>query len=309
MIKFTFQLSSSSINWCILVALGFIWGGSFLGVEISLTGFGPITIAASRVSMAAIVLLGYTYLFGDGLPKFTTSKEKRIWLHCFGMAIFTNAIPFSLLSWGQQLVTSGFAGISMAVVPLFVLPLSHFLVPGEYMSKLKVIGFVFGFSGVVLLVGGERVFYGQASTPNILAAQIACVIASCCYAIGTIITRLCPPVSAVSYAACGLTIGALVLLPLALLVEGLPQTANLFAVSSLLYLALFPTAIATILLTVLVRRAGPPFLSMVNYQVPIWAVLIGFIILGEALPNHFVIALMIILAGLFISQWRKNLRT
>ena len=72
------------------------------------------------------------------------------------------------------------------------------------------------------------------------------------------------------------------------------------------YLALFPTAVATILLTIVVRRAGPPFLSLVNYQVPVWAVIIGATVLGEALPGHFLMALGIILSGLFISQWRRR---
>ena len=117
-----------------LAALGFIWGGSFLGVEIGLTGFGPVTVAAGRVACAALILLAYAFLFGHGLPRIKTKTDKRIWMHCFGMALFTNALPFSLLSWGQQTVTSGFAGISMAVVPLFVLPLSHFLVCLLYTS-------------------------------------------------------------------------------------------------------------------------------------------------------------------------------
>ena len=287
-----------------LAALGFIWGGSFLGVEIGLTGFGPITVAAGRVALAALILLAYAYLFGNGLPGIKTKTDKRIWLHCFGMALFTNALPFSLLSWGQQTVTSGFAGISMAVVPLFVLPLSHFLVPGESLSRVKIIGFLFGFAGVALLVGGDKIFTGQPQTPMLLMAQFACVAASCCYAIGSIITRLCPPVSTVSYAACGLMLGGLMLVPLAIFIEGLPQSPDIMAVAGVGYLAMFPTAVATILLTIVVRRAGPPFLSLVNYQVPIWAVIIGATILGEALPGHFLMALGVILGGLFISQWR-----
>jgi drug/metabolite transporter (DMT)-like permease len=119
--------SGMVINWLILITLGVIWGASFLGVELALTGFGPITLAAGRVSAAALILLVITLVYGDGLPRFQTATDRRIWLHSLGMALFTNAIPFCLLSWGQQVVTSGFAGISMAVVPLFVLPLSHFL--------------------------------------------------------------------------------------------------------------------------------------------------------------------------------------
>ena len=289
-----------------LAALGFIWGGSFLGVEIGLTGFGPVTVAAGRVACAALILLAYAFLFGHGLPRIKTKTDKRIWMHCFGMALFTNALPFSLLSWGQQTVTSGFAGISMAVVPLFVLPLSHFLVPGESLSRVKIIGFLFGFAGVVLLVGGDKIFAGQAQTPMLLMAQFACVAASCCYAIGSIITRLCPPVSTVSYAACGLMLGGLMLVPLAIFIEGVPQAPGIMAIAGVGYLALFPTAVATILLTIVVRRAGPPFLSLVNYQVPVWAVIIGATVLGEALPGHFLMALGIILGGLFISQWRRR---
>jgi len=289
-----------------LAALGFIWGGSFLGVEIGLTGFGPITVAAGRVAVAALILLAYAYLFGSGLPQIKTKTDKRIWLHCFGMALFTNALPFSLLSWGQQAVTSGFAGISMAVVPLFVLPLSHFLVPGEILSRAKIIGFLFGFAGVVLLVGGDKIFAGQPQTPMLLMAQLACVAASCCYAIGSIITRLCPPVSTVSYAACGLMLGGFMLVPMAIWIEGMPQMPGIMAIFGVGYLAVFPTAVATILLTIVVRRAGPPFLSLVNYQVPVWAVIIGATVLGEALPGHFLMALGIILGGLFISQWRRR---
>ncbi|MDA0332818.1 MAG: DMT family transporter [Proteobacteria bacterium] len=297
---------ASSMDWIMLAALGFIWGGSFLGVEIGLTGFGPITVAAGRVAVAALILLAYAYLFGSGLPQIKTKTDKRIWLHCFGMALFTNALPFSLLSWGQQAVTSGFAGISMAVVPLFVLPLSHFLVPGEILSRAKIIGFLFGFAGVVLLVGGDKIFAGQPQTPMLLMAQLACVAASCCYAIGSIITRLCPPVSTVSYAACGLMLGGFMLVPMAIWIEGMPQMPGIMAIFGVGYLAVFPTAVATILLTIVVRRAGPPFLSLVNYQVPVWAVIIGATVLGEALPGHFLIALGIILGGLFISQWRRR---
>ncbi|MGA1187661.1 MAG: DMT family transporter [Candidatus Puniceispirillaceae bacterium] len=297
---------ASSMDWIMLAALGFIWGGSFLGVEIGLTGFGPITVAAGRVAVAALILLAYAYLFGSGLPRIKTKTDKRVWLHCFGMALFTNALPFSLLSWGQQTVTSGFAGISMAVVPLFVLPLSHFLVPGEILSRAKIIGFLFGFAGVVLLVGGDKIFAGQPQTPMLLMAQLACVAASCCYAIGSIITRLCPPVSTVSYAACGLMLGGFMLVPMAIWIEGMPQMPGIMAIFGVGYLAVFPTAVATILLTIVVRRAGPPFLSLVNYQVPVWAVIIGATVLGEALPGHFLMALGIILGGLFISQWRRR---
>ena len=291
------------LDWGLLALLGLIWGAAFLCVEMALDSVPPLWVAAGRISLAAMLLVGVAYLTGQRLPGFDTATQRRIWLHCLGMGLFTNAIPFSLLSWGQQLVTSSFAGITMAVVPLFVLPLSHFLIPGERLSAARVIGFLTGFAGVVLLVGGDRLFSSAAGSGGmILVAQMACVAASCCYACGSIITRLCPPVGTLSFAAAGLVCASLAVLPLAFITHGVPTSASTVSLTGVMFLALLPTGLATILLTIMIRRAGPPFLSLVNYQVPLWAVLIGVSILGEALPGHFVMALATILIGLAISQ-------
>ena len=293
-----------TLDWGLLALLGLIWGGSFLGVELALDSLPPLWVAAGRITLAAMLLIGTAHLMGERFPGFRTATQRRIWLHCLGMGLFTNAIPFSLLSWGQQFVTSSFAGITMAVVPLFVLPLSHFLVPGERLGPARVIGFLTGFGGVVLLVGGDRLFApvtgGDGTT--MLTAQLACVAASCCYACGSIITRLCPPVSTLTFAAAGLLCASLAILPLALFVHGGPTAISATSLTGVLFLALLPTGLATILLTIIIRRAGPPFLSLVNYQVPVWAVLIGISILGESLPGHFMMALVTILVGLAISQ-------
>ena len=296
------------LDWGLLALLGLIWGAAFLGVELALDSLPPLWVAAARISMAAALLVSVNHLMGARLPGLRTPTQRRIWLHCLGMGLFTNAIPFSLLSWGQQIVTSSFAGITMAVVPLFVLPLSHFLIPGERLSRPRVIGFLIGFGGVVLLVGGDRLFTpasragGGDGEAMMMLAQLACVAASCCYACGSIITRLCPPVGTLTFAAAGLLCASLTILPLALLVHGFPVAVSTVSWGGVLFLALLPTGLATILLTTIIRRVGPPFLSLVNYQVPIWAVLIGVSLLGEALPGHFVIALVTILVGLAISQ-------
>ncbi|MGB1355748.1 MAG: EamA family transporter, partial [Candidatus Puniceispirillaceae bacterium] len=105
-----------------------------------------------------------------------------------------------------------------------------------------------------------------------------------------------------TFAAAGLLCASLAILPLALFVHGVPTAISATSLTGVLFLALLPTGLATILLTIIIRRAGPPFLSLVNYQVPVWAVLIGISILGESLPGHFMMALVTILVGLAISQ-------
>ena len=294
----------AALDWGLLALLGVVWGGAFLGVELALDSLAPIWVATGRIALAAALLLGIALIAGDGLPGFATRTDRRVWLHCFGMGMFTNAIPFSLLAWGQQYVTSSFAGITMAVVPLLVLPMSHFLIPGEQLTRRRVAGFAIGFAGVVLLIAGEQVASGRLDLTGeaMLPAQLACVLASCCYACGSIVTRLCPPVSTVSFAAAGLVCATVVLVPLALLTAGLPDAVTPTSLWGVLYLALLPTGAATILLTVIIRRAGPPFLSQVNYQVPVWAVLIGAVVLAETIPGHFITALLVILAGLAVAQ-------
>lgn len=295
----------SLLNWTFLIILGIIWGGSFMGSKLALTGFGPMTVSALRLVIATVILVSFAYIFRNGLPKWKTPTDKRIWLHILGMGLFTNAIPFTLLNWGQLRVSSGFAGITMAVVPLLILPLAHFLIQGDQMSRRKVIGFVIGFAGVVILVGPNN-FLGVSGDPLEPYARIACVGAACCYAIGSIITRLCPPVGLLSYSAAGLLLGTLGMVPVALFFEGIPTFSNPQAVMGVLYLGLLPTALATILLVYVINSAGPTFTSLVNYQVPIWAIVFGVAFLSEELPPSFLGALTLILLGLAVSQKRRR---
>ncbi|MGE4611534.1 MAG: EamA family transporter [Paracoccaceae bacterium] len=300
--------NQAAINWMLLLLLGLIWGSSFLAVSKALTGFGPITIAAIRVGIAAVTLTGISFFMGHGLPSTSATTGRKIWRHAFGMAIFTNAIPFSLLSWAQIHVSSGYAGITMAVVPLLVLPLSHFFIPGERLSRQKTLGFGVGFIGVIVLIGPAQILQsGGGDIAN--TARIICVIASCCYAIGSIITRLAPNGPQMAFSSAALILAAAMLIPVALIVEGVPNAPNQAALLGVLYLGFFPTALATVVLVYVIKAAGPPFLSLVNYQVPVWAVVIGMVVLNETLPGQFVWALGLILVGLGVSQakiWRSR---
>jgi drug/metabolite transporter (DMT)-like permease len=296
--------SPTPIDWLLMVLLGVIWGGSFLAIEVALTGFGPVTVAAGRIFIAAVILTSLAFALGHGLPPLGTARGRRIWLHCIGMGLCSNALPFALLAWGQRQVTSGFAGITMAVVPLLVLPLAHLLVPGERMTRQKAAGFVLGFAGVALLVGG-----GTAAEDPAWLARLACIAASCCYAAGAIITRLAPAGPQLAFGAGGLLVGAVVILPVALAAEGWPAPPPAAALAAVAYLGVFPTAIATVMLVRVVQSAGPSFLSLVNYQVPVWAVILGLAVLGETLPPQFLLALALILLGLAVSQVRLRCRS
>ncbi len=283
-------------NWIALIALGLIWGASFLGVSLALEGFGPVTIAAGRIAIGALTL-GTVALLG-GIP---VPRVPRIWAFTAAMAVFSNALPFFLLSWSQQHVTSGYAGITMAAIPLFVIGLAHAFVPGEQLTRAKAAGFAMGLLGVGVLVGPGAL----ASTGSELegVARLGCLGAALSYATGAIVTRRAPSVHPVGFGVLALGIATVVMVPAALALEGVPAWPDSArALPALLYLGLLPTGLATLLLVGIIRSAGPSFLAQVNYHVPVWSVLLGVLVLSEELPGRFVLALGIIIAGLMLSR-------
>ncbi len=288
------------INWLRLFILGAMFGAAFMFTKLALEGVGPRLVVASRLGLGAMLLLTIAYARGGGLPPIRGKGAGTIWAFALGMGIFTNALPFFLLSWSQQFVASGFAGVCMAVVPLLILPLAHFLVPGERMNLRRFIGFMIGTCGVVVLIGPSA--FAATGTEFELTARIACIAAALSYAIGAILTRLCPDVDMISLSAAALTIAATLFVPYALMVEGMPDSVPAMSLLALLYLGTLPTGMAQLLLVQVIRSAGPVFMSLLNYQVPLWSMMLGIVFLGEELPTNIYWALLLILFGLGLSQ-------
>lgn len=189
----------------------------------------------------------------------------------------------------------------MAAVALIVLPLAHFLVPGEHLTLRKALGFLLGFAGVVVLIGGQAF----ASTGAALETfgRLACVGAAACYALSSVLVRRLPAVDAIGLATLLLIIGAMVVIPAAWLREGPPPMPDRQTLAVLLILGVVQTATANVLRVLVIRSAGPTFMSLTNYQVPLWSVLLGAVILGEPLPPSLLLALVLILSGLALSQY------
>lgn len=292
-------------DWALILLLGFLWGASFLGAKLALADFGPVTIAAARVTLAAIILCAALRPLGLTLPGLAGGVGRRFWLFAAAMGVFSNAAPFTMLNWAQQSVASAFAGVVMATVPLFVLPLAHVLVPGERLGPLRTLGFAAGFAGVVVLIGPAELVRLGPGDIWLTLARLACVAAALCYAVGSIVTRRAPGWPLLVLGAGALLVAAAVLIPIALVMEGLPAARpGAAALGGLIYLGLGPTALATLILVRVIRSAGPGFLSLTNYMVPLWSVALGAAVLGEVLPPQFLAAFLMILAGLGLSQWR-----
>lgn len=189
----------------------------------------------------------------------------------------------------------------MAAVALIVLPLAHFFVPGEQLTLRRTLGFLIGFVGVTVLIGPEA--FRSTGVDGEVLGRLACILGAACYAVSSVVMRRLPPVDPVGLSAVTLLIGALPVTALAAVIEGVPQVPTVEVGMVILTLGLVQTAAANLLRVLVIRTAGPVFMSLTNYQVPLWSVLLGVLLLGEDLEAPLFIALVLILAGVFLSQW------
>lgn len=282
-------------NWLSIAALGLIWGATFMVVAIALEGYGPLTVACARTTLGAAALLILMRFLKRPLPVF--SRQMSVYLIAIGL--LNTALPFALLSWGQQFVPSAFAGISMAALPLFVLPLAHAFTD-EKMHLRNTLGVILGFSGAIVLIGPGVLKLGTGMEP---LGQLACIAASISYAVSSIMTRRCPPIDAITMAALLLTVGSIALIPAMLIFEGIPTIGDTRPTIAILVLGFIPTALAALIRVATIRSAGAIFMTLVNYQVPLWSMVFGVLVLNEILPFRFFAALGLIMIGLMISQW------
>jgi drug/metabolite transporter (DMT)-like permease len=285
------------IDWFGLLALAALWGTSFLFVKIAVREVPPLTLVAARFAIAASVLGAAVRARGLRLP-----TSRRVWGHYLLMSLIGNSIPFVLIAWGQIRVGVGLAGILMGVMPLMTLLLAHFFVPGERMTPRMTAGFAVGFIGLVALFGPEALLElgGEASD---LASQLAIGLAAICFASNTIITRRLGTLDPLVSAATVMWITTAIMFPAALWVDRPWKLAlSATSIASVVWLGVSATALATIVYFSIIQRAGPTFLSLINYMIPVVALAAGAIVLDEPLEGTVLIGMALILAGLAISQ-------
>ncbi|MDP1672399.1 MAG: DMT family transporter [Burkholderiales bacterium] len=291
-------------DWMLLLALVAMWGSSFMFNRIAVATLPPWTVVAGRIGIAALVLTVIVYALGRRLP-----PPGRAWLPFAVIAMIGNALPFYLITWGQQVVESALAGILMAVMPLATIVLAHFLIAGEHLTRQRAAGFAVGFLGIVLLMG-PAALAGIGGEAVRIISQLAVLGGALCYALQSVLTRLIVKGDVIVAAAGTLLLASSVVIPVALWLDRpwllVPSTASAAAV---VWLGVGPTAVATILYFMLIRSAGPSFMSLVNYLSPGVAVMLGLLVMGETPSANAYFGLALILAGIAVTQWWRAART
>lgn len=283
----------SGRDWAMLTALSVIWGGSFFFTGIAVKELPPFTIVAARVGLAALALLLGLRIAGISMP-----RAPRVWLAFFGMGLMNNMIPFSLIVWGQGHIASGLASVLNATTPLFGVVVAHLLTRDEKMTGGRLAGTIVGFAGVALMIGPSAL----SGLGSHLMAELAVLGAALSYAFAGIFGRrfkamgIDPIVTATGQ----ISASAVLMIPLALLVDRpwtlpMPGLATLVA---LVAIALISTALAYIIFFRILASAGATNLMLVTFLIPVSAILLGWLFLGEVLAPQHLIGMATIVAGL-----------
>ena len=270
-------------EWAMLLALAVVWGGSFFFNGIAVRELPSFTLVWLRVSVAAGFLLLALRLLGQPMP-----RQPRIWAAFLGMGLLNNVLPFVLIVWGQHRIESGLASILNATTPLFTVLVAHALTADEKLTRLKAIGTVVGFAGAAVMIGPDAL---RGVGTGVLA-EIACLAGALSYALAGIFGRrfrrmgVAPLVTATGQVCAS----ALLLLPIMLLVDHpwtlpAPHAATWGAV---LGIGLLSSALAYWLYFRILATAGATNLLLVTFLIPVSAILLGTLVLGEMLrPRHF----------------------
>jgi drug/metabolite transporter (DMT)-like permease len=291
--KVAIQKQMDASEWGMLVALSLLWGGSFFFIGIAVKELPPVTIVTLRVSLAATALLIVCRIMGLHLP-----RQWAVWRAFFGMGLLNNIIPFCLIVWGQTHIASGLASILNATTPLFTVIVAHFLTADEKMTGNKLAGVLIGFAGVATMIG-PAAFGGAISG---LWGQIAILGAAISYSFAGIFGRRfkamgVPPLMT---ATGQISSSTLMLIPAALLIDK-PWTLampSLGTWGALIGIALLSTALAYLIFFRILATAGATNLALVTFLIPVSAILLGSLILGEQLEIKHFAGMAMIAAGL-----------
>lgn len=286
-------------HWLLLFALVAMWGSSFLLIKVAVADLSPTLVVAGRLLIAALVLLAAAILTGRRLP-----RSPRHYGYFAMLALVGNCLPFWLIAWGEQHVGAGVAGILMAVMPLTTLLLARWTVVGERLTPSRTAGFLLGFLGVGILVGPDALSELRGAG-TVFWAQAAMLAASICYALNTIVARHRPRTDPLVAATGTLIAASMIMVPVAALTEDLwAVDLSSSALTTVILLGLVSTALATITFFKLIDIAGPTFLSLINYLIPLWALLGSILILGETADWRALVALALILTGVALAESR-----
>jgi len=290
----------SRAEWLIFLGLGFIWGSSYLFIKLAVDDFGTSTLVALRLLIGAALLWAVVLISRQTLP-----REPRMYGHLIVMAVINIMIPFLLITWAEQSVDSSLAAILTSPVPLFTIVLASLFLPDEPIRVNGLVGLLVGFVGVVLVVSP-----GLTGQDSSITGELALLGAAVSYACGAVYARrnvrgLAPMVPAVFQ----VTFAAIMATTLSLVLEH-PWTAtpDTEAIFSIIWLGILGSGVAYLFVFRLFKNWGATRTTLVAYEIPVWGIVLGFLVLAEPIGPQLIAGTGLIIAGVALVNARFGRR-
>ena len=284
-----------------LIILSAIWGSAFIGIKISVASISPISIVFLRLVIASFILLIFFLI-----KRYNFNFSFKVYIYIFFIALFGNFLPFYLISWSEIYIQSNTAGLLLSVAPIFALILSHFMTKDDKFSFLKLTSILIGLLGVLLIIGFDPLSKFYLSSSKNLIPKIAIIISALGYVISSILAYNLKNIDSVTLTTAVTISAAIISIPFLFFIElNFHSRFSFSNIFPLIYLGIFPTAIAFVIRFYIISKAGPIFLSYVAYLIPAFAIIWGFLFLKETINLSTLIGVILVLLGVFISQ--KNL--
>ena len=282
---------TKSFDYFLLTLLALIWASAFFNIKIATYSYGPLTIAFLRTLLGSIPVVLLCFI-----KKIKIEAFSKDWYWFAAIGIINLVIPFFLIAYGVNKVQSNLAAILMASTPLTATALAHFFTKNEKINLVKFMGILIGFSGIIYLFS-DNILINE----NNFFSAFLILFGSCFYVVGGLLTLKISNKENENVTASILIWGTLVLLPITLFIE---QPWNLSprldSTLSLIYLGIFSTGIAWLLRFYILKHNGLVFQAQVAYLIPIFGVILGFLILNEAITPKVIVSLIAVIIGIYI---------
>ena len=295
-------MNAYTINWILLLLLSAIWGGAFTLNKYALQAYNPEILVTGRLLVAAIVLVIFVLIFFKKVE-----IKASDWKYYLFMSVIGIVAPFLHISYGQMGIDSSLAGILMSTMPISTLILSHFFLDDEKMTKMKLIGFIIAFIGIVILIMPGKAAL-EISLIDGLYSEFMVISGAILYSFAAVYGKRYKITNPLN-ASTGVTLYSAVIMTIylafntSLIPYDFGSTSH---ISAVLILGIFCTAIATIIYFQILQSSGATFISMMNYLIPVWAILFGVLFFDEiALWNYF-LGLLVVIFGIQLSQNSRN---
>jgi drug/metabolite transporter (DMT)-like permease len=287
-------------HWFIFLLLGAIWSSSFMWIKIAIQEVGPITLVAFRVLFG--LLFGVAVI---SIQHVRWPRTFKAWLPFLVLGVTNLAIPFFLISWGEQSIDSAVASVLNATVPLFTIVIAHFLLRDDKMTLPKVVGLLIGFFGVVDLLSRDI-----GASPSSLFGQAAVVLAAIFYASSAIYVRKTTEKTPGVLRSAGPMVSATLVMWLAVFFIERPVEIPHLSLTwiALLFLGVLGSGFAFVLSYYLIHEIGPTRSTMVSYLFPLGGVILGVTFLHEKLTWQLISGAALIIASLVIANWQPTNR-